>query len=285
MATAASTLVQRVRRYVGDWPDLDVTTASLSNSVTTVSVADTTIYGPNWLIQLDQEILRVKALTNATTLTVARGMQGTTAATHVTASSVLIRPAWSDIQILDALNAGVNATFPFYYQPVQDTSLLPNGTTYEFAVPNLVSPAATPIPYITDIQLKVSGDTAYRTVDGRWTILRGSAPIIKFRSPPATGTLRVYGFGPFAQLAYTDNLPTLWPVWGDDPLVEYAAQRLLMSGEAGRVRVSGPRDDREAATRVGSSAQVAGQLLQRFQMRMAQQPMPPLPRHATRTFF
>jgi hypothetical protein len=286
VSTSATTLIQRVRRYVGDWPDLDVTTASLSNSVTTATVADTSIYGVNWLIQLDQEVLRVKtAPSSGTSLTVARGMQGTTAASHANSTSVLLRPAYTDQQILDSLNAGIDATFPYFYQPVQDTSLLPNGTTYEFTVPNLTSPSQ-PIPFITRIDLKVTGDTAYRQIDGRWEIRRGSTPVIKFRSPPAPGTLRVYGFGPFAQLAFTDTLPSLWPSWGEDPLVEFAAQRLLMNSEAARTRHDvGPRDDREAAQRQGGAAATAGQILQRFQMTMAARPMPPMPRHVQRTFF
>lgn len=286
MAASATTLVQRVRRFVGDWPDLDVVTASLTNSTTTVTVADTSVYGVNWLIQLDQEIMRVKTAPSlGTSLTVARGLQGTTAVSHGSSTSVLIRPAFSDQQMLDALNAGIDATFPYFYQPVQDTSLTTNGATYEFTVPNLSSPSQ-PIPFITKIDLKVSGDTAYRQIDGRWEIRRGSTPVIKFRSPPAIGTLRVYGFGPFAQLAFTDSLPTLWPSWGEDPLVEFAAQKLLMSGEAQRARHDlGPRDDRESQTRQGGGAATAGQLLQRFLQRMSQSPMPPMPRHAQRTFF
>lgn len=287
MATSATTLVQRVRRFIGDWPDLDVVTASLTNSATTLTVADTSIYSGNWLIQLDQEILRIKtAPSSGTSLTVARGMQGTTAASHANSTSVLVRPAWSDVQVLDALNAGINATFPYFYQPVSDSSLTGDATTYEFAVPNLTSPASTPIPFITRIDLKVTGDTAYRQMEGRWEVRRGSSPIIKFRSPPAPGTIRVYGFGPFAPLAFTDSLPALWPVWGDDPLIEYAAQRLLMSGEAARNRHDqGPLDSREAANRPGSSSAAAAQLLQRFLQRMSQQPMPPMPKHVQRTFF
>jgi len=286
MAASATTLVQRVRRFVGDWPDLDVTTASLTNSATTVTVADTSIYGTNWLIQLDQEIMRVKTAPSlGTSLTVARGMQGTTAVSHSNSTSVLSRPAFSDQQMLDALNAGIDATFPYFYQAVEDSSLIPDGMTYEFAVPNLASPSQ-PIPYITKIDLKVSGDLSYRQVDGRWEIRRGSAPVIKFRSPPAIGTLRVYGFGPFSHLGFTDSLPTLWPSWGEDPLVEFAAQKLLMSSEVARTRHDvGPLDNRDSANRQGGASAAAGQLLQRFLQRMSQSPMPPLPRHVQRTFF
>jgi hypothetical protein len=283
--TTLATLIQRTRRFLGDYNEFDVTTASVATAVvTTITVADTSIYAPNWTIQIDQEAMRVRALTNATTLTVLRGANGTTAATHTTAATILARPAFLDQQIIDAVNAGINATFPYYYKKAYDTSLTADGTTYEFTVPNMPS-TTVPIPWLDYVELKVPGDLTYRKVDD-WTVRRGGTPILKFRSFPWTGTLRVHGYGPFPNLAaVTDSLDSLFPGWGEDVLVEYAAQRLLMAGEAQRVRqAAGPLDNRESSNRTGSSSATAGQILQRFQMRLQQAPMPPVPRHCVRTF-
>lgn len=280
MATTLGTLIQRTRRFLNDYPEFDVTTASVATtSVATVSVADTTIYAVNSVIQLDQEAMRVKALTSGVLLTVLRGASGTTAATHASGVTVLMKPAFLDQQIIDAVNAGINATFPYYYKQAVDTTLTADGTTYEFTVPNMPS-TTIPIPRLSHIDLKQTGDPAYRKVD-YWEIRRGSTPKIKFRFPPPTGTIRIHGYGPFPNLAATtDSLDSLWPGWGEDIIVEYAAQRLLMSGEANRVRHDvGPQDARESATRTGSSAAAAGQILQRFQMRLQQAPMPPIPPH------
>jgi hypothetical protein len=283
MATAVSTLIQRSRRFVGDWPDQDVTTASISSSSATLTVADSSIYGTNWIIQVDQEAMRVKALPSATTLTVMRGIQGSTAASHATAATVLVRPAWTDQEYLDAVNAAIDATFPFYYQPVTDTSLTSDGATYEFAVPNMPN-TSVPIPFLYKIEVKISGDPAWRQAN-RWDVRRSSSPIIKFRSMVAPGTIRVHGFGPFSQVGFTDSLPALWPVWGDDVLLEYIANKLLMSGEARRVRQDvGAKDNRENANQAGSSSAAASQLYQRFLFRLQQQPMPPLPKHVVPTF-
>lgn len=283
MATAVTTVIQRARRFVGDWPDLDTTGASISSNGVTLTVADSSIYGVNWTIQVDQEAMRVKAIPSSTTLTVLRASRGTTGASHASGASVLVRPAWLDQDYLDALNAGMDATFPFYYQPVTDTSLTADGSTYEFAVPNMPS-TSTPIPFLSRIEVKISGDTAWRAAN-RWDIRRSSSPIIKFRSMVAPGTLRVHGFGPFTQLSFADSFPPLWPAWGEDVLLEFIANRLLMSGESMRVRQDiGAKDTRESANQVGSSASAAGQLLQRFQLRLQQQPMPPMPKHVVPVF-
>lgn len=282
MSTSAVTLIQRTRRFVGDWPDLDVTTASITNSSATLTVADSSIYGKGWLIQADQEAMRVLAKASATTLTVTRGSQGTTAASHANGVVVLVRPIWLDQQYLDALNEGINATFPFYYKPVTDTSLTADGSTYEFAVPNMPS-TSIPIPYISKIDIKISGDPAYRPTK-RWEVRRGSSPIIKFRSMAAPGTIRIYGYGPFGQMAMADSLDALWPIYGDDVLMEYAANSLLMSGEARRSKQdTGAKDERQNANQPGTSSSAAGQMLNRFQLRLQQQPMPRMPVHVVPT--
>ena len=279
MATTATTLVQRVRRFLGDWPELDTISASVSSSGTSLTVVTdaTTRYAPNWSIQIDQEVMRVTA-TAATTLTVQRGIRGSTAVTHASGATILIRPQFSDIEILDSLNAGIDATFPFFYKPVLDTSLTTDGSSYEYTVPSGLT-------WLSKVETKESGSPYYYRIDG-WTVKRAATPTLQFATPPIQGTLRLHGWGPLPQLTgFSDSLDAMWPAWGDDPLVEYAAQRLLMSAESQRVRLNaGPQDDAQAPPRQGVTASVAGQLLQRFQMRMAQQPMPPLPRHLVRIF-
>ena len=278
MATTATQLVQRVRRFLGDWPELDSATASISSSGTALTVADTTKYAVNWPIQLDQEVMLVRALASGTSLTVARGARGSTAVSHSTGTTVLVRQQFSDIEILDAVNAGIDATFPFYYKSVLDTSLTADGSSYEYTIP-------AGLTWLSKVEIKESGSPYYYRIDG-WTVKRAASPVLQFATPPIQGTIRLWGYGPLPQLAdFNASLDTLWPAWGDDPLIEYASQRLLMSAESQRVRLNaGPQDDAQSPPRQGVTAQVAGQLLQRFQMRLQQQPMPPMPRHLVRIF-
>lgn len=277
MATTAVTLIQRTRRFLGDWPENDASTASISSNGTSLTVTDTTQYSPGWLIQVDTEAMYVSALASATALTVRRGVRGTTAASHVTASTVVVRPHFFDIEYLDALNSAINACFPMLYQPVVDETTVTAAGTYEYTIPNLNS---VPIPYISKVFYKETGDLTYREFKS-WEVERGSTPKIKMRRDVPTGLLRVYGFGPLPPLsATTDSLNTLFPVMAEDALVFFAAQYLLSSGEARRVREdTGARDDRESANRTGSSMAASREMLTRFYNRLQQCAMPPMPKN------
>lgn len=278
MATAASTLIQRSRRFLGDWPEIDAVTASISSGGTTISVADATIYSAGWILQVDQEAMYVSSGVG-TTVTVRRGIRGTTAASHASASTVLVRPHFLDVEYLDALNAAIGASFPLLYQKVIDESLSTSATVYEYNVPTLTSLNA-PIPFLSDIYFKESGDLAFRLLRD-WEVRRGATPLIKFRRYLPTGTLRVEGYGPIARLtSNADTLTSLFPSNSEDALTTFAAQYLLASGEARRTREdTGARDDRENANRPGSAMAVSNTLYQRFQIQIRQAAMPPIPPH------
>lgn len=258
---------------MGDWPENDALTASMSNSTTTVTVADSTLYAAGWVIQVDTEAMYVRSLPTATTLTVLRGVRGTTAASHASATTVLIRPHFLDLEYLDALNAAIEASFPWLYQETVDESITTASGTYEYDVP-------ASIPYLSEIEFQETGDLAFRPVDD-WDVKRGATPFIKLRRDLPEGTLRVRGFGPFSPLtSTTDSLSTQFPVRAEDALLFYTAQYLLASGEARRVREdTGARDDRDWANRPGSSLQISNTMLTRFQLRLRDAGMPPLPKH------
>ncbi len=280
MATSLDTLVQRTRRFLRDWPSYDTITASLTSSGTSLTVADSTIYSARWWVELGYEIMRVSAMPSATAVTVARGELGSTAVSHGSGTSILIRPDFYSVEIIDALNAGQAATFPAIYRPIIDTSTTTTDDTYEYTVPNIPS-GSTPIPYISTIEIKDSGETDYRPLR-RWDIRRGATPKIVFpSSTTAGGTLRINGYGPFADLTTsTSTIDTLYPSTAEDLPVLYAAQQLLASGEARRVRVdTAAIDDREQATRAGASISVSNAILQRFAARLNDAAMPPMPKH------
>lgn len=284
MATTGATLVQRTRRFVRDYPDLDQATVSLSSFGTTVTVADTSMYSPRWPIEIDTETLLVTSLASTTTLTVRRGMYGSVAAAHAVSASVLIRPAFYTVEVLDAINQAKDDAYPLVYKPVLDTTLTGDGSTYEFTVPNMpgtYSGDTIVIPYLSRVEVKPSGDTAYRETT-RWEIRRGATPKIKFHEPPSSGdVIRVHGYGPFPDLASTtDTVDTQFPKRIERFLDLGAASHLLASGEAGRVRMTaGAVDDREQANRAGSSLAMSNSLYARWRAKLSSQPMPPLPPH------
>ena len=69
--------------------------------------------------QSEKSQLYVKNVPTAVAVSVGRGHMGTTAASHANAASLAIQPAFADVEYLDALNAALDASFPFLYQRVQ----------------------------------------------------------------------------------------------------------------------------------------------------------------------
>ena len=281
MPTVASTLVQRCRRFNDDWPELDSLGASLTNSATTVT---TTVnpasgsYSPNWLIQVDSEAMLVRTSSSlAGSITVLRGARGTTAATHASGATVLIKPLFLDSEYLDALNAALDYAYPALYQRVIDESLTSVAATYEYTVPNL---NAAPIPYLTKVYVKETGDDVFREKRD-WTVLRGATPKIVFRRDEPAGTIRLDGFGPFPSLSTTaSTLSAQFPSNAESYLEAFVSQWLLTSGEARRVRVdTGVQDNREQANRTGSSMAAANAIFNRADRVLARVAMQPMPRH------
>jgi hypothetical protein len=291
MATTVSTLNQRVRRFVGDWPQLDTLGASAASTATSLTVSENPasgLYTARKLIQIDDEVILVKsAASNAATLTVTRAVRGTTAASHANSATVLVHPHFLDLDVLDALNSALSASFPWIYRAVVDESLTTTADTYEYSVPDMPGITGYKIPYISEVWLKESGDTAYRRTRAFRILADETAPKLQFRRTQMAGaTIRLVGFGPHSVLTGAGSLDALFPPHAEDALVWYAANYLLASGEASRVRADAGMvsDAREQANRVGSSMRAADQLFQRFQIRLRDAGMPPMPKHVISTF-
>ena len=283
MAIAVNTLIQQARRFARDYPEIDATTASIASNGTTLSVADTTIYARNWNLQLDTESVEVASIASATTLTIRRAAQGTTAASHASAATILVRPAYLDIEYLDALNYAQDQTYPYIYREVDDTSLTTLANTYEYTIPT-DSVTAKPIRGIYRVQLKISGTFDYRATRS-WTVLRGTTPKIQFRHEPIVGAnIRIHGYGYFADLAFGGNVDTKFPEEAANTLLLGAVEYLAGSGEMGRIRVdTGVIDAREQANRPSAALSLSNAYLSRFERSLLKHAMPPLPKNVQRT--
>lgn len=279
MSTPAATLVQRCRRFMIDWPEGDTLTASCGVNATSLTVADTSVYAPGWLIQVGTEAFMVKSRTSGTVLSVLSGARGTTSATHASGSTVLMNPRFLDTDYLEGINSAIRASFPLLYTVTIDATTATTNATYEYNIPSGTNGA--PIRAISYLEFKESGDPAYRKF-GAWDVARGPTPFVKLRRPLPIGVLRFCGFSEIPPLAdLTASLDVSFPVNAEDYLVLYTAQYLTASGEAMRVRQdTGPNDDREAANRPGSSISLSNSLYQRAFTRLQQSAMPPMPKHS-----
>lgn len=280
------TLVNTTRRYLRDWPLFERLGASLSSNATTITVADATLYGARWVVDCDIESMLIQSAVG-TTLTVLRGIRGSTPAVHAANADLLVQPNFTSIEIIDAINRGIDAAFPFFYLFVRDTSLIAADSTYEYTIPNMpgtYDTGATPqIPIMTNLEIKQVSDLTYRGLR-RWQIRTGpdGSRVFKLRTAePAGGTFRVSGYGPFPHLAaVTDALDESWPKDSQYLPALYAAADLMMSSEAGRDRGDwNAVDKREEANRPLTSLQVGQQLYNRWMRETMQSAMPPIPKH------
>ncbi len=296
MATLSS-LVDQTRNFLRDVPDYDQLTASLTNSTTTITVADVSIYRARWTIDVDYESIMLRSVgTSGTSMTGTRAWRGSTAASHANSAGVLIRPAFFAQEIIDSINNAIQAMFPYVYKPVVDTSLTVVGNTYQYVIPDMPGYTGYPIPMLYRAEILQPGDYTFRGTR-RFEIMRGfvtsgspsaagtvasTYPIIKFRGlPPLGGIIRLHGYGPFPPLTnLTDTTDPLFPPSAVRLIPRLAAGYLLLSGEAGRDRSdTGPTDRREEANLAGSSARTGLQILSRGDMEVLRASQPPLPRH------
>lgn len=280
--TTVAELVNRTRRFMKDWPDQDVITASVSSTATTLTVADATLYPKNFHLEIDNEIMTVSTTGLGTSVPVRRAALGSVAASHASQAVVLIQPHFELIEVIDALNYALQDSFPLLYKAVTDTSVTTTSGTFEYTIPNL---DGAPIQYISMIELKPTGETDYRMVRD-WTIKRGATPKLQFLwEPDSSAAVRIYGYSSFPDLAIGGSMDTQFPTRAVSTIVLGAASYLLASGEAGRVRAdTGLVDQREQANRTGSALSVSNSLYQRFRSQLNNNLMPRLPIHLKPTF-
>ena len=123
MAFSQATLIRRIRDILGDTPRGDLNAADPTTG-TTVTVADSTIYNNGDIIEFqdDGEQCFVRSNNGATTMTVIRGYNGTTAATsHATNVVILKNPTFGYIEIVNAIERGLHNLWPTVYRKYQVT--------------------------------------------------------------------------------------------------------------------------------------------------------------------
>ena len=138
---AVSTLVDRIYRDFLNKPDdlsafsrldgamSDTTGTTLTYESGLFSSEEENLLGSGALIEIDQEIMLVTAANTSTrTLTVARGYQGTTAATHADETNIFINPTFPRKSVFDALADNIVRLYPSLYNVT--TTNVTSGSTY-----------------------------------------------------------------------------------------------------------------------------------------------------------
>lgn len=120
MAFAKATLIQRIRTRLNDNPFQTACTEAMDASETGLDVASTTKFDVGDIVEFqdDGEQCLVTALASSTELTVVRGFNGTTAATHSSGVLTAKNPVFSYLQIEGAIAETLRDLWPHCYKEV-----------------------------------------------------------------------------------------------------------------------------------------------------------------------
>ena len=177
MAFTAKTrknLVHEVIKELNDFGTEDWLSGSLNNSATTFVCTDANFkqYKLGTTIEMDQELLRVTANATSTTISVKRGVRGTTAASHSSGEIIRINPKYTQERIIGLINTCLETELQ--KQVLNDTSITTTGNTYLYNLPAAVTKENLRAVYFrssnTDATAKTDQRTsAYRVNKGQGT--------------------------------------------------------------------------------------------------------------------
>lgn len=152
-----STVAQLIDRILRDYlapPDEQPTRFTLGAAIASTSVASFTVdtdflspeesalLGPGTLVEIEQELIQIGAYDESTNVASSciRGVQGTTAATHLNGSQGLIAPKYSRRSVFDAIADDVEQLFPDLARTAETTSLSFSATSYTEVAATVMEP-------------------------------------------------------------------------------------------------------------------------------------------------
>lgn len=251
--------------------------ATLNAAISSTSATTFTVANSNYplqagqLVEIDNELMRVTGVSRVAggsdTVTVVRGVNGSTAATHANASLVGVDPTYPRWRKIQALNL----VFTDWVTNRAPMVTVASSETFASTSDVVAVPAATlsvlsveyrdPPGYTSFVKVPHGRPREYPTAvvsTGRGVPLAGYGP--------AGYTAYVRYTSPWTPelAADADTLPTSWP-WGKDLLVTGAAAYLLGGKFAKRGTFDQAMAQREEQRQTGNLTAQAGQvLMQRF---------------------
>lgn len=246
-AFAQATLIQRIRTVLNDNPALDTCVEAMDSSEVGLDVTDGTKYAAGIVVEfqdVDGEQCLVTSV-SSNTLTVVRGYNGTTAASHSISTLMAIDPTFSYIEITSAISASIRSLWPHVYKKISE-SVTPVTTGNRYY--DLAAGSATLKEISSAYQIIGSGNTSSVFSYGEH---RGAYPIdLMFNMPTSKVASGIAYYIPYLRATdtvilvngiaeITDTVATL--LYSDlvdgiqiDCVTYYAAARLLASSDISR---------------------------------------------------
>ncbi len=211
----------------------------LSGAINTTATSLATLYDlnglrPGTVFEIDSEMFYVwESSVSSKTLTVERGWNGTTAASHANNAIITVSPRFPRAQILEAINDEIaDLSSPvngLYQMKIVDT-------TYNGTDPMINLPAFGTVIDLYDVRLRYTNDDyplirKVQLIRDLPTSDFPSSYAIKFNQRSRSGDLRVTYKAPFAPICYeADNLQQVAGIpTSVEDIVALGAQIRLMS--------------------------------------------------------
>ncbi len=244
---------------------MDVITSSPNTAATSFTSANTAAYKVGNVLAIDQELFFVTAV-GATSITVSRGWRGSTAASHTSGAAVLFNPRFGPAEILDALNEGLRALWPFFFKRISDETITTTADTQaDYALPTSFGESG----FVTHMEMLFPGLSNDGWRPYRWFRHFESSSvrtISLIRIPPVGTKLRLIGITSFTtDLTYGGNTDTGLKDPGVAALIIYAQHYLTLISESQRLNSNGSVNLGAGANPMGANQQLSQYHLTRFQ--------------------
>jgi len=221
----------KIRRHLHLWPETDSLQTAITAVDTTLTVVDSARHPVGSILEIEDELMTVRSLPTATTLTVRRGDRGTTAVAHAAATAILSHGQYdpTDQDLNSLINDGIEWLFPVCMYDIWDDTTTTSDSVLYYSIP--LSMEFVDELYITD----------GRTPEGKRHLRYWQRIGSKVYVPgvlPANRKLIFHGWGRFTRP--TDDTSQL--CFGEDlePAVEfYVVASVIKSHEALRTRFTG----------------------------------------------
>ncbi|MHB9019359.1 MAG: hypothetical protein ACYC3G_00575 [Minisyncoccota bacterium] len=175
------------------------------------------------VIRIDDEELGVREINGTThVLTVQRGINGTTAATHLTAAPIQVFDFFDDSTLNDAINEAISNMYPELFAMGVDSSLTFVANTFQYAVP---APITAANGKIWDIEVYTATEPFGSPVSNYRILPTGH---IIFDRDYYGFLCRIFFLKPFAKL--TDDVTTSMVPEYAERLLNLAAELICYEG-------------------------------------------------------
>jgi hypothetical protein len=230
MATAL-TLIERVASLLDNYGAASTTLGAAVTDATgtTFTVADSSVASAGDWGTVDGETFEITAIVDTPdAFTVRRGMQGSTAATHLINAVIRINLDITTQRIIEALNLAQSAAYPQLSSIVSDTTLEVVANQWDYETPATID-------HVRQVWIETSNSGVYNQVNN-WDM--STAGIIRLYQTYSTGRkIKVVGTKRFAALTYAGNIDAAFPTTDATALgyMAYEAAANLVSEQQLRV--------------------------------------------------